>query len=802
MACYDTEDKKRKGKESGMKRRFWKLTAFLLAGTMLFLSGCGKKENSPSGQDTGNASGGEKPAVQEEENGGEQAMGRYLEKEITLPEEMSESSYPKLYLQKMGNGDLILAEQTAGMYISSDNGETWTSKEAPWFRELRGTYLLHMALGPDGSAAVAYVPKRGEDEETEETEAEFHPVNFYADPEGNTTVLESPDGDNYIHRFCFGKDGRLYGYTISGNVYEMDAETGNARKLFGTEGMADYICFTEQYMIDLTSRGPVFYNMENEMLADEDKVLEDFIAEHVKDIGSNADSYSIVMEQGEQGDVIYFACSGGLYRHVLGGTAVEQIVDGNLSSMGDPKMFLAGLAVLPDNEFAVLYTNGKMYRYTYDPDVPTVPEKQVSVYSLNENYAIRQAVSLFQKQHPETYVRYEVGLNTGSGMTSEDAIKNLNTRIMSGSGPDLLVLDGLPRRSYEEKGVLMELSEIAAGMSGEEELFSNLVEACREDGKLWYLPIRFRLPLLVGDQESMKASEAGLKELADTMEALRRTYPEGSLLGLQTEEKVLRTLGINCSGAWTDGKTGTLDEEKLKEFLEQAKRIYQTEAEGLTEEERVIFKESFERSMDWGMAEEYFATASSAGMNVAMGSGKLGLGTVHMMEGDFNMISTLAGREEKFAYGFWNGQIQKGFIPKGMVGISAASAKKELAQSFFRFLYGREVQDVEVSTGLPMNRASFESLKENPREEGEESSLSVSTSGTDGESFSLTIQWVTEEDFGKLREMVESAEAVCTGDAAIEEVVYDIGQKALNESISVDRAVEEIAKKAAIYLAE
>lgn len=206
--------------------------------------------------------------------------------------------------------------------------------------------------------------------------------------------------------------------------------------------------------------------------------------------------------------------------------------------------------------------------------------------------------------------------------------------------------------------------------------------------------------------------------------------------------------------------------------------------------------------MDWGMAEEYFATASSAGMNVAMGSGKLGLGTVHMMEGDFNMISTLAGREEKFAYGFWNGQIQKGFIPKGMVGISAASAQKELAQSFFRFLYGREVQDVEVSTGLPMNRASFESLKENPREEGEESSLSVSTSGTDGESFSLTIQWVTEEDFGKLREMVESAEAVCTGDAAIEEVVYDIGQRALNESISVDRAVEEIAKKAAIYLAE
>lgn len=117
-------------------------------------------------------------------------------------------------------------------------------------------------------------------------------------------------------------------------------------------------------------------------------------------------------------------------------------------------MNLAGMAVLPDNEFAILYTNGKLYRYTFDPDIPTIPEEQVSIYSLTENYAVRQAVSLFQKQHPEAYVRYEIGMNTENGMTSEDAIKNLNTRIMSGSGPDLLVLDGLPRRSYEEKECL------------------------------------------------------------------------------------------------------------------------------------------------------------------------------------------------------------------------------------------------------------------------------------------------------------------------------------------------------------
>ena len=36
----------------------------------------------------------------------------------------------------------------------------------------------------------------------------------------------------------------------------------------------------------------------------------------------------------------------------------------------------------------------------------------------------------------------------------------------------------------------------------------------------------------------------------------------------------------------------------------------------------------------------------------------------------------------------------------------------------------------------------------------------------------------------------------------IEEVVYEVGQKALNGSAGVDDAVSEILKKAAIYLAE
>lgn len=776
-----------------MKKRLRQWTACLLTGVMLLLSGCAEKENNPAGQGGGT---GTQTASEEGSGKTEQSMGRYLEEEIVLPEDITVSSYPKMCLQKLKTGELVLIEQKAGMYISSDQGDSWSIREAPWLRELQEAYISHMSVSPEGGVAVIY---SSHEDETEE-DTGYHPKYLYIDPEGKRTDLESPEGNNQIYRFWFGNDSRLYGCVMGGKVYEMNPESGEADFLYESEGLSDYACFTDQYMINITSREILLYDLENRILADDDKVLQDFIRESTGDqIGANADSYEVVMVQGEQEDVIYFACSSGLYRHVTGGAAVEQIVEGELSSMGDPMMNLAGMAVLPDNEFAVLYTNGKLYRYVYHPDIPTVPEQQVSIYSLTENYAIRQAVSLFQKQHPEVYVRYEIGMDTGSGMTTEDAIKNLNTRLMSGSGPDLLILDGLPRYSYEEKGVLMDLSEIVSSMSGEEEVFPNIVEASREDGKLWYLPLRFRLPLLTGDEDTIEKA-GSLTALADAVEELRREQPEGVLTGLTTEESVLRTLGLNCSAAWTDARTGSVNQEKLTDFLEQARRIYQAEAAGLEEEELSNYKLRYESSMNWSGAMEYFATASSGALNVAMGEQRIGIGVTNEMDGDFNMVSTLANQEENFGYCVWQGQIENGFIPKGMAGICARSGENELALAFFRFLYGREVQDIEVSTGFPVNRASFEHLKENPREE--EMGISIGTSGADGQGFSLDIKWVTEKDFERLKQMAESASTVCTGDAVIEEAVYEIGQKALNGSADVEDAVAEIVKKAGIYLAE
>ena len=105
------------------------------------------------------------------------------------------AAIPTLCLQKLATGELALLEQTAGLYVSADNGEGWTREETPWLRDLREAWIAHMSMAPDGSVALVYSPPADETEET--VEEGWNPEYLYVDPDGNPTALKSPDGEQY-----------------------------------------------------------------------------------------------------------------------------------------------------------------------------------------------------------------------------------------------------------------------------------------------------------------------------------------------------------------------------------------------------------------------------------------------------------------------------------------------------------------------------------------------------------------------------------------------------------------------------
>ena len=139
----------------------------------------------------------------------------------------------------------------------------------------------------------------------------------------------------------------------------------------------------------------LIYDMEKQEYI-EDEVLGDFVKENYKDRSNNGGSFfDLYFFMGEE-NILYLAGNKGLYRHVIGGSAIEQVIDGNLSIFNNPSYTLRGMLALDDSEFIALFGGGKVARFTYNPDIPTIPSETLKVYSLEENKMIRQAAVLYQ----------------------------------------------------------------------------------------------------------------------------------------------------------------------------------------------------------------------------------------------------------------------------------------------------------------------------------------------------------------------------------------------------------------------
>ena len=144
-------------------------------------------------------------------------------------------------------------------------------------------------------------------------------------------------------------------------------------------------------------------------------------------------------------------------------------------------------------------------------DKERASKDKLRVYSLKKHGEIQQAVSLFQEKCPELEVTFEVGYTGEDGVELSDAIRTLNTELMSGNGPDILVLDGLPADSYIEKGILEDITSIVD--QEKENIFYNIISAYNKKESIYQIPTTFSVPIILGDAEVIDAKNR--KELMD-----------------------------------------------------------------------------------------------------------------------------------------------------------------------------------------------------------------------------------------------------------------------------------------------
>lgn len=781
------------------KRRAALGLAFVMA-MMVFAQGCrgqgaSKEEGGVSQAQNTNASQGDTAGPQE--GPASDAMGRFVEEERALP---SEDGIPMgLFAQEDGS----ILYYDGEIYRSTDQGETWQKEEGLTGRLKEHTsdnsYLMHLAADRKGNLAFIYA-ELGETEQGEES-TDISTKALYVDTEGNAVPIALDDtGEIYPQSLCFSPDGRLF-LLMSGNgvgaVQEADTASGQTAQLF-TAGRSFNGCgFSGSILAAVSGEEACLYNLEAGELLEQDTVLGEFLASLYGGDSWYKDAVSgIAVTGGETENTIYLATGRGLYRHVLGGTVMEQVIDGNLSSFGRPDTEIRSILQLADGNFLALF-GGWLCYYRYDATLPAMPSQQLTVYSLEENSTIRQAISQYQSVNPDVYIRYEVGMDGESGMTWDDAVKNLNTQIMSGNGPDVLVLDGLPVSSYVEKGMLLELGSLITEINDAEGLFMNLMNSMSAGNGVYAVPARFGLPMLAGAREDIEGIDS-MSGLADRMESWRQEAPEGLLLGLYREAQVLNLFYRVSAADWMS-ENGSLDREKLIDFLTQAKRIYQAEQAGITPALEAEFAE-IEAGVGGQVRWDVYKSIGSRAIDILFRQTRLAAGILDGITADACIVTGVLDQMENGGFTALSGQCSGVFLPSTVLGVSAGSQNAETACDFVRTVLSREVQESDLGEGLPVNRAAMTQVLTDTSKEGE-SMVSV-FADADGNMITLDMRWPDETEKAALLELVESRTTPALMDYMIESTVTELGVKALNGSATVEETADEILRKIQLYLAE
>ena len=253
------------------------------------------------------------------------------------------------------------------------------------------------------------------------------------------------------------------------------------------------------------------------------------------------------------------------------------IIDSAISTFGDEESNLIGFIEKGEKNFLAAFNDWSsdgvsVINYTYNPDITSTPDNQIVIYSLLENYMIRQAISAYSKENPDVYVKYEIGLNYNDGVTQSDALKTLNTEIMGGNGPDVIILDGLTAESYISKGLLEDMSDIINPLIENETIFKNIAQAYTKDGKIYQIPTYFKYPILLGNKEDINS----VSDLSSLVELTKK-------LSTQTDKMIFnnyfsaRTLVYSLYNLYGNDwlkHDNTINEDALTDFFIKVNEMY------------------------------------------------------------------------------------------------------------------------------------------------------------------------------------------------------------------------------------
>ncbi len=700
-----------------------------------------------------------------------ESKGRYMEDKISLPLPDDATQQALIGMNATANGMeyfTMSSSGTEGSYHTfyyrhtiADDGSISTTPEK-WLEDCapQSGNQLSLVRAADGTLYFTF------GDYDENSKAQNHI--FVSRDDGQTCFELKGNGIgvcSMILALAPLDDGRIAVQDMDGSVLLLDAEGNLADEL----GAGAY------------NGGIAAYGNKVAVLAPSGKAVRVYdltSGESVDwDIDIPEDSAS-KMEFSDDG-TLYLACPSGLYSHTPDGTIWEIFVDGDTTNLGIPSFYISYLAVIrgeKDVIYVADYEDG-LYRYAYDPEAAQIASMELDVFSLVENDMVRHAMVAFNRQRSDVKVKYTVASDLAGGGTNADYIKALNTGLLAGDGPDVIILDGLPLDSYIEKGVLADIGEV---VSSADAMLPNIRQAYEENGVLYAIPLGIRLPVAItkGDVNAF----ASLSALADTAEA---TTGADVLSSIAYSYETLSTMLLeNYGDALYSG-------DDVKAFLQGAKRISDSigSTEALGEGLDLSFQISEDELHEMLLADQFFPQIYAYVLGKAQS-------TIFDI-GGLDDSACMAGTSVAEQYGGSLCGIGGRFMAVGLAGVNKASGELETAKDFLRMLLSLEIQGTQSyrSRCFPVNQEALAASFAN-------ANLNISVGYHVDDEHEVYGEWPSAPMRAQIMRMIEQADTPMTDNAELKGMLLPAIVSYLDGSRTLDEAAEVVTSVLSTYLSE
>lgn len=428
----------------------------------------------------------------------------------------------------------------------------------------------------------------------------------------------------------------------------------------------------------------------------------------------------------EPDGTLYFANDQGIHCLAAGGSLAETVVEGSAMAFAHPQMGGQALVRTAPGDFLLLLADYNsadykctLYRYHFDETLPARGDTVLTVWSLEDNETVRAAIAAFAKTHPEAEVEYTVAQPSDTeGPGREDLLRALNTELLAGGGPDVLILDGVDCAPYARQGLLADLF----GTVSDLKLLDNITGPFMQGDAVYLLPTRFALPVLYAPKDRLAAAAGWEGMLQSFLDAPPRpdvapndagfydALPEGERYAFSVKDTAdLVDMLLAASAPALLSEEGGLNDAALGDFyagIETVARHYGlgdyrpadplmdvTVVSSSSGEDSVISHQS-SQEYSWGralFAREWLYTPA----------------LLLWMKGQQD------GEDTPMAAALQPGLAEGAYRPQVLAAVNAATAQEALAKEFVRTLLCDEVQGAMFyQDGLPVTQSGMQIVEE------------------------------------------------------------------------------------------